>query len=133
MLIVGVRDGLVEVATKNQQSLSVNKGRYLELAISGVQFERPIQNADPSWDWIETIVPDFEIEGTSLKQYLVWYANERGFELNWSDGVSEEKAENVMLSGSIDGASLDEGLQIVQQIAPFEYRIDGEWMWVRID
>lgn len=133
MLLVGVRDGLVEVAPQGQQNVSVNKGRFLELALSGDQAEGAIKSDDPRWDWVETIAPEFDIEGATLKQFLAWYANEQGLDLNWQDDVSEEKAEQVVLSGSIDGANLDESLIIVRQIAPFEHRVDGDSIWVKVN
>ena len=133
MLIVGVRDGLVEVTPEGQDKVAVNKGRYFELASSGQAAEREISFDDPSWDWVETVAPMFDIEGASLNDYLRWYANERGMTLNWEDSTSESKAANAVLTGSIEGATLDEGLEIVQRIAPFEYRVDGESLWVKVD
>ena len=133
VLSVGVRDGMVQVATEDQQSLAVNKGRYLELASSGVKTERQVDSDDPSWDWIETIAPEFAIEGATLRQYLEWFSNERGIELNWEDGLSEQNADKIVLSGSISGETLNGGLEIVRQIAPFEYRIDGDSMWVKVN
>lgn len=133
MLIVGVRDGLVEVDAQGQDRLSVNKGRYVELGQAGQKTEREISSDDPSWDWVETVAPEFEIEGASLKSYLDWYTNERGMTLNWEDGSSESKAANAKLTGSIAGATLDEGLEIVRRIAPFQYRVDGEALWVKVD
>lgn len=133
LLIVGVRDGIVEVTPQGQASLSVNKGRYLELGQFGQKKERDIELDDSSWDWVETVVPEFVIEGTSLKDFLVWYANERGVSLLWDDRASETKAANAMLTGSVSGATLGEGLEIVRRIAPFEYRIDGEELWVKVN
>lgn len=133
MLVVGVRDGLVEVDAQGQDRLSVDKGRYVELGQAGQKSEREISFDDPSWDWVETVAPDFEIEGATLESYLDWYANERGMTLNWEDNSSESKAANAKLTGSIAGATLDEGLAIVQRIAPFQYRVDGEALWVKVD
>lgn len=133
LLIVGVRDGIVEVTPQGQASLSVNKGRYLELGQFGQKKERDIELDDSSWDWVETVVPAFVIEGKSLKDFLLWYANERGVSLLWDDRASETKAANAMLTGSVSGATLGEGLEIVRRIAPFEYRIDGEELWVRVN
>ena len=132
LLIVSVRDGLVEVAPHGQDSLSVNRGRYLELGQFGQTKEREIEFDDSSWDWVETVVPAFDIEGASLRDFLMWYANERGVSLFWDDRASETKAANAMLTGSVSGATLNEGLEIVRRIAPFEYRIEGEELWVKV-
>ncbi len=132
-LIVGVRDGTVEIAQSDGTSLAINKGQSVELGATGRNAERVLLSGDPSWDWIETVVPVFELQGATLEQYLYWYANESGVSLRWQDGGSEAKARAVKLSGSIADTSLSEGLQIVQQISHFEIRIDHEVIWVKVE
>lgn len=132
-LVVGVRDGMVEVAQPGQQSLAVNEGRYVELDMNGERIESLLQSDDPSWSWIETVAPEFKINGATLQQYLEWFARERGVTLVWANAESEAKAENTTLSGSIAGISLEEGLLAVKRIAPFEYRFEGESIWVKVD
>jgi len=133
MLVVGVRQGLVEVTQPGQQSLSVNKGSYIELATTGESGERPLRHDDPAWDWIETVAPEFDIQGASLKQYLEWYARERGLVLVWDDEVSRSNAEAALLKGSIAGTSLDESLLLVKQVAPFEHRISDDRLWIKVE
>ncbi len=132
MLVVGVRQGLVEVTQPGQQSLSVNKGSYIELATTGESGERPLRHDDPAWDWIETVAPEFDIQGASLEQYLEWYARERGLVLVWDDEVSRSNAGAALLKGSIAGTNLDESLLLVKQVAPFEHRISNDRLWVKV-
>ena len=133
VLIVGVRDGVVEVAQAGQRSLSVNKDRFVELDMNGKKAERILSADDPSWDWVETVAPEFDIQGESLHRYLTWYAGQRGVELVWADDASEAKAERIELAGSIANTTLHESLLIVQKIAPFEFRIEGDTLWVRVE
>lgn len=133
VLMVGVRHGVVEVAQEGQQSLSVNKDRFVELDMYGKKAERILSADDPSWDWIETVAPEFDIEGKSLHEYLTWYAQQRGVELVWADDASKARAETIELAGSIVDTTLYESLLIVQQIAPFEFRIEGDTIWVRVE
>ncbi len=133
VLTVGVRDGVVEVAQAGQQRLSISKDRFVELDIHGKKFERVLVSDDPSWDWVETIAPEFDIQGATLLEFLDWYAGKTGVSLEWADDVSAAKAENIELSGSISGATQHESLLIVQQIAPFEYRLDGDTIWVKVE
>ena len=133
MLMVGVRDGVVEVAQAGQQSLSVSKDRFVELDMNGKKAERVLQTDDPSWDWVETVAPEFDIQGESLHRYLTWYAQQRGVKLVWADDVSKAKAERIELAGSIADTTLHESLLIVQQIAPFEFRIAGDTIWIRVE
>lgn len=133
VLMVGVRDGVVEVAQAGQQSLSVSKDRFVELDMNGKKAERVLQTDDPSWDWVETVAPEFDIQGESLHRYLTWYAQQRGVKLVWADDVSKAKAERIELAGSIADTTLHESLLIVQQIAPFEFRIAGDTIWIRVE
>jgi len=132
LLVVGVRQGLVEVSQPGQQKLSVNKGYYLELAANGESGQQPLPADAPDWAWIETVAPEFDIEGANLAEYLQWFATERGVELVWADAASESKANAALLSGTIAGSSLDEGLILVQQVAPFEHRLSSDRLWIRI-
>lgn len=133
LLVVGVRQGLVEVSQPGQQSLSIDKGYSLELTANGESGQQPLQIDDPDWAWIETVVPQFDIEGVTLTRYLQWYASERGVELVWADTASEYKADAAILAGSITGTSLDEGLQLVKQVAPFEHRLSADTLWIKIE
>lgn len=133
LLVVGVRQGLVEVTQPGQQTHSVNKGYYVELSDSGESGQHPLQPDDPDWAWIETVAPEFDIQGASLAQYLQWYVQERGLDLVWADAASETRAGAALLAGSIKGTSLDEGLLQVQQVALFEYRITSDTLWVKVE
>lgn len=133
MLVVGVRQGLVEVSQPGKQNLSINKGYYVELDTSGESGEQPLQADDPDWDWIETITPEFEIQNASLEQYLQWYARESGLNLVWADKESESKAKAALLVGSVAGTSLDESLMLVKQVAPFEHKISLDSLWVKVE
>lgn len=132
-MVVGVRKGMVEVVAADQSGLSVDKGQFVELDVSGQGAARPLKTDDPGWDWIETVVPGFDIEGATLEAYLQWYSNERALELSWAGPESEKKARGTVLSGSIGGSSLDEGLKLVQQIAPFKYRLTDNGLWVEVE
>lgn len=133
MLIVAVRDGLVDVVPVGQENVSVEAGRFLEVDTLGSKQDLPLQDDSANWAWIETVVPEFQIEGATLAEYLNWYAHERGLQLNWNDTDSAQKAGDIVLSGSIRGASLGEGLQIVRQIAPFEFSVDGDVLRVTVE
>ncbi len=133
LMVVGVRTGLVEVSQPGGQSHSINRGHFVKLDASGKSGQYPIQPDDPSWAWIETVAPEFDIQGASLEQYLRWYAHERGVNLVWADAASEASAGAALLAGSIADASLDEGLMLVKQVAPFEHRLSSGTLWVKVE
>jgi ferric-dicitrate binding protein FerR (iron transport regulator) len=132
-MVVGVRDGRVEVAHAGRRGMEVEKGHYAEFDADGGHAQYVLAADDPDWSWIGTVAPEFEIEGASLEQYLRWYAHEAGVILDWADEASERNAAEARLSGSIAGASVHDSLEIVQRIAPFEYRLSQERLWIRVE
>ena len=133
LLVVGVRQGLVEVSQTGKPNLSINKGYYVELAGGGESRQHPLQTDAPDWAWIDTVAPEFDIQDATLAQYLKWYAQEYGVELVWADAESESLAASARLSGSIAGTSLDEGLLLVKQVAPFEHRFSNDTLLVKVE
>jgi len=133
VMVVGVRRGLVEILRDDQVKLEVDGGHSVELDVNGASGARTLDTNDPDWDWIETVLPEFDIQGSTLAQYLEWYANELAMDLVWADEDSEKKAARTMLTGSINGTSLDQGLMMVKQIAPFEYQLSDDGILVRVE
>ena len=132
-LIVGVADGLVEVTREGGERHSVDKGYSLALSDGDAAERTELDATRPDWNWVETVTPGFTIEGATLEQYLAWYAHERGLELEWADDVSLANARNTELSGSISGASLAEGLELVSRIAPFRHETNGRRFLVSVE
>lgn len=132
-MLVGVREGQVEVAQQGQQSISVGQGFYLQLAGNGEHEKKILPREDPDWAWVDTIAPGFDIQDASLAQYLHWYASELGLSLVWADRASEVNAGQTVLSGSIAGASPEQSLEMVKLVAPFEHRLTDRELWVRVD
>ena len=125
-LLLGVREGLVALDRADEPPVNVTVGRVFELTRAGEASERDADADEQLWAWVGEIAPVFEIEGATLYAYLNWYARESGVELQWLDRASESRAASIVLSGSIEGDSLDEGLDNVSRIAPFEFeRRDG--------
>lgn len=131
-LIVGVREGLVEVERSGRDQLSVPAGEFLELSLSGDEKRDEVSGTDPRWDWAEEVAPEFHIQDATLKEFLAWYTRERGLRLLWHDSRSEQNAQETRLHGSIAGLSLDEALQAVERIAVFDYEIEGDALRVNV-
>ena len=132
VLTVGVREGLVEVTRPYREALAIDSGRVVDLDIDGGQVERDAGYDDPIWKWVETVSPDFELNGATLQQYLSWYAGQRGVDLIWSDAGSEQRAKRIKLLGSIAGTTLEEGFEAVKRIAPFEHRFEDDALWISL-
>ena len=132
-LLIGVREGLVALQWASGASVSVDKGHVFELTTSGDERRREVDPDDEIWDWTAAIAPEFDIDGATLYDYLQWYTREQGIRLEWQGDASRRNAERIFLSGSIRGLSLDEGLQAVLKIAPFDYEHSGDTFTARVD
>ena len=132
-LSVSVREGKVIVAPPGRDDMAVDEGQQLAVNVSGRHTRQSLSFNDAGWQWIETIMPEFSIDGASLQQYLDWFAHERGLVLVWADRISQDNADLALLSGSITGLGLDDSLLVVKGIAPFNHRIDGQTLWVEVN
>lgn len=132
LLVVGVREGRVEVSRAQQSLPVVDSGTFLELSAAGNGNRRAVSGDDPDWRWVETVAPEFEINGATLTEFLLWYTRERGIELRWADNASKSAADRATLIGSIKGLTLDQALDTVSRISSFEYRLEQNAMWVSV-
>ncbi len=132
-LIVGVREGSVEIAQQGQASRAIDHGRFIELSPMSQGEERLLQHDDPSWEWIKTLAPDSAAPKSTLEQFLRRYADELGVRLRWTDIVSEENARKIEISGLDEDATPSESLEIVHAIADFKIRTDNESIWATVE
>lgn len=130
---VGVREGKVVVESAGQPDIGVDEGQQLAINVGGQHARQPLAFNDAGWQWVETIMPEFSLDGASLQQYLGWFARERGLVLIWANRNSQVNADLALLSGSISGLGLDDSLVVVKGIAPFEHRIEGQTLWVEVN
>ena len=128
-VIVGVREGLVELSRQGREALTVDRGHLVELAGDGGADRRRIED-DSMWEWVNSIAPEIDTNGMTLAGYLDWYAREKGYEIEWADAESQHNATSTRLSVSIRGLTLAEGLAVVQAVAPFDYEVHGATMRV---
>lgn len=132
-LSVGVRDGIVEVNLKDSDPVSIAGGRQYLLSADGEAREQTLDENSLYWDWADSVRPPFDIDGATLIDYLTWYAREQGLTLHFADERSEQIARATLLSGSIEGLSIEEGLQLVRRIAPFAFESELQLMTVGIE
>ena len=131
-IIVGVREGLVQLEKSRNDRINVEDGSLYILSDDGLSQFRQVAADDEIWDWVDATPPAFEIQGASLASYLAWYAEEIGAELQWADEASERNARNTTLSGSIAGATLKEGFEEVRRFAPFEFEMTSSTLRVTV-
>jgi ferric-dicitrate binding protein FerR (iron transport regulator) len=62
---------------------------------------------DPQLAWTQSVPSAFVLEGATLRAFLAWYSVESGREVELATQISSELLDTTILSGSIDGLSLD--------------------------
>ncbi|MDJ0710763.1 MAG: FecR family protein [Woeseiaceae bacterium] len=130
-IIVGVREGLVQLEKSRSDRVNVEDGSLYILSDDGLSQFRQVAADDEMWSWADATPGTFQIEGATLASYLSWYADQIGATLEWEDEESEAKAEAV-LSGSIEGTTLKEGFEEVRRFAPFEFEMTNSVLRVRV-
>lgn len=130
---VGVREGLVEFSRPGADLFEIDSGRLLIVSEDGDTFGHQLASNATAWQWVAAISPEFDIDGATLEDYLSWYARESGLTLSWETPSSRILARQSRLSGSIADLSIEQGLDLVRQIAPFRSRISGTTLHITVD
>ncbi len=128
-LRVRVREGAVFV-DRDEGRLEVSAGLELEVSADGrtSRSERTAFGAE--WSWIGEITPMMELEERSLREFLDWIVRERGLRLAFETDDLASSASGVVLSGSIQGMTLDQALESVLPTCRMRHRIDRDVLLV---
>jgi hypothetical protein len=100
-----VNDRRTETTARAGEALHVDaQGRYVRSAI-------PIFG--PEWAWTSAIAPQFQLEGSTVPQFLDWVAREQGWRWRFADEETSRRAAGIVTHGSIEGYTPEEALSIV--------------------
>jgi ferric-dicitrate binding protein FerR (iron transport regulator) len=100
-----VNDRGTETTARAGEALHVDsRGRYVRSAI-------PIFG--PEWAWTSAIAPQFQLEGSTVRQFLDWVAREQGWRWRFADEETARRAAGIVTHGSIEGYTPEEALAIV--------------------
>ena len=123
-LRVRVREGLI-VLEGAGPAHEVPSGIQLDVARDGTVARMEISPHGPEWEWVESIAPMIDLEGKTAEEFLQWIARERAWTLRFSDAVVAGSASRTSLSGSLDGLTLDEALDVVLPTCQLDHRLEG--------
>jgi ferric-dicitrate binding protein FerR (iron transport regulator) len=125
ILRVRVREGSVHL---DGSAGSHEAGRGEELQVEGPRFSRrpaPLQGA--TWDWVQGIAPEFDLEGRSLSGFLDWVSRETGRNIRYADDRTARAAAAHRLHGSVEGLTPEQALEAVLPASGLPYGvIDGQ-------
>jgi ferric-dicitrate binding protein FerR (iron transport regulator) len=111
-MTVRVRAGRI-VLDANGRTLEAGAGRELHVANGGRIASREAGSFGAALDWVGAITPMRAIDGRPLQEFLDWTARERGLRLRFGSPALAASASAIVLSGSIEGLTVDEALASV--------------------
>ena len=126
-----VRDGLVRLS-QNRQSHDAQPGDELTLDENGSVVRRTVPVFGADWAWAVALAAPFNLEGRSLRDFLLWIAGENGWQVRYADAAVEEKALTTILHGSIQGLTPEEALSAVLPASGVAHRLENGMLLVQL-
>jgi hypothetical protein len=124
-LRVRVREGKVALERAGGSHLA-GAGVELAVAADGTVTEGRVPVHGELWDWTLTLLPVYEVEGRSLREFLDWAAAEAGWRLRFAEPSLGERAGEVTLHGTITGLGLEDAvaLSLLSSGLDLTYRVE---------
>ena len=120
-LQVAVRNGKVNLEKNNDQQI-IDGGNKISMSSSGAITKSTIQRHDPSWNWATKASQPFEGQNKTLHDYIVWFAHENGYEVDWNN--NESGTSLVRLSGKLPNVDSIQQISAVFTTTKYNYKID---------
>jgi ferric-dicitrate binding protein FerR (iron transport regulator) len=111
-LRVRVREGEVLVK-RNDSEMTARAGEALDIDQQGRYVRSTVTVFGPEWAWTSTIAPQFQLEGSTVQQFLAWVAREQGWRWRFVDTDTARRAAGIVTHGSLEGYTPEEALAIV--------------------
>lgn len=128
-LRVRVRDGQVEVDGTAGKA-SAGAGIELTLGEDGSVRRTAVPTYGPDWQWVIEAAPPFQLEGSSLAEFLAWVGSETGWQVAYDDPRLEASAVTISLHGSIKGLPASEAPGVVLPGAALDYRLEEGILYI---
>jgi hypothetical protein len=122
---IRVREGQIRFLGQSQ-TIVADAGTELLAMPGGQVTERPVDTFGRDWLWTAALAPDYEIEGSSLIEFLHWVSREMGRPLDFADAHAREVADHTILHGSVKGQAPMDALSTVLATTSLNYEISGD-------
>jgi len=120
---VAVREGRVDV-TAERDTYTTRAGDSLMLLAGSPAVMGKIGATDSAWDWTLDVASDFEVENSSVLNFLEWVSRETGKELIFSSDEIRADAMTTILYGPVSDLKPSEAAVTMLATTKFDYRID---------
>jgi hypothetical protein len=111
-LRVRVREGEVLV-DRSGSAITARVGEALQFDAQGRHVRSAIPTFGPEWAWTSAIAPQFQLEGSTVQQFLEWVAREQGWRWRFVNADTARQAAGIVTHGSLEGYTPEEALDIV--------------------
>lgn len=119
-MTVSVRSGHVRVKEPDDRVQRLTEGDGLEVHRDGTVQRITVAPYGASWAWVDSLVPDFPIDGRPLSEFLAWYTRETGLKLVLMGPRTVAAVRRTTLSGSIAGLTPNQALAAVMATTDLE-------------
>jgi hypothetical protein len=130
-LQIRVREGAVRV-DRPDAPVSVTTAEGVSILRNGSVERRRIATHGPEWSWVESMAPQFTVEGAALESFLQWASRELGFTWRFADAAAERHGKTVVLHGSIDGLTPIEALKAILPTCGMTYQVRREQLVIAL-
>ena len=122
---VSVRSGRVNVSERRGRRETLTRGQGVAVYRGGAIERLAITPYGRIWAWVNTLTPDFPIDGRPLSEFLAWYTRETGRTLALQGAGTQAAIDQTRLSGSIAGLTPTEALAAVMATTRLQYDMNS--------
>jgi ferric-dicitrate binding protein FerR (iron transport regulator) len=128
---VRVRDGTALFTGADHAVVLIASGQQLSVADGQTSLAEGPGPADAVWEWTRAISPQFDIEGRSLYDSVEWLAHEAGLKIVYASGEVRNRAQTVLVHGSIEGLPSRDALVAVLTGSGFDFDMEPDQVRIR--
>ncbi len=122
LLQIRVREGEVRI-DRPEATVNVRQAEGVTIRSAGISDRRGIATHGPEWSWVESMAPQFTVEGSTLESFLHWVSRELGLSWRFADAAAERHGKAVVLHGSIDGLTPADALKAILPTCGMSYQV----------
>lgn len=118
-LRIRVREGSIQLDGRED----VSAGSELTVHEDGSRRRGAILAHGPDWQWTQEIAPVFDLEGSTLAEFLVWASRETGRRVEYEDLAIRVGSGDVELHGDLEAMSPEQALAAVLPTCGLRHRL----------
>jgi len=122
-----LREGAVRLTASDGTRHEISDGEEFVLLTDGQASRTAISPRDPRWSWTSRVATVPIVSGSSVDQFLRWYARENGLRLFYADTALLRFAEESVIEGEWSELTPEQALEAVLATSQLEAReAEGE-------